>query len=200
MERRRCLGIRPKVAGCRLRGYHRPPTLPSFFKELGSGQPAAVVIDLARAPSHGREIAIVIRQRRSTRHLPLIFVGGEADKVARIRALLPDATYASWRGIAGALKWAIARPPEAPITHDSVFAAYAGIPLTKKLGIREGATVALVNAPRGFQAALGDLPEGVRLRVGRRDTADLTVWFVKRTGELATAVEAFASGSGSGPV
>jgi hypothetical protein len=43
-------------------------------------------------------------------------------------------------------------------------AGYSGTPLAKKLGIREGDTVALVGAPDGFEDELKGLPDGVELR------------------------------------
>ena len=53
--------------------------------------PGAVVLDLDRLPSHGREVGITLRGSKSTRHLPLIFAGGDPEKVERIRVELPDA-------------------------------------------------------------------------------------------------------------
>jgi hypothetical protein len=44
-----------------------------YFSELN---PDAVVIDLDRLPSHGRELGMSLRASRSTCHLPLIFAGG----------------------------------------------------------------------------------------------------------------------------
>ena len=35
---------------------------------------------------------------------------------------------------------------------------YSGTPLPQKLGLTPGATLVLLNAPRGFDAVLGDLP------------------------------------------
>lgn len=43
-------------------------------------------------------------------------------------------------------------------------AGYSGTPLWKKLGIKAGATVALVDAPDGMEHALAGHPEDVRLR------------------------------------
>jgi hypothetical protein len=39
-------------------------------------------------------------------------------------------------------------------------AGYSQTPLPKKLGIKEGHSVALAGAPGGFEATLGDLPPG----------------------------------------
>ena len=40
---------------------------------------------------------------------------------------------------------------------------YSGTPLPKKLGIKEGSTVAFSGAPDTFEAALGDLPGAVTI-------------------------------------
>ncbi len=42
-------------------------------------------------------------------------------------------------------------------------AGYSGTPLAKKLGIKEGFRVALINAPMNFQEELGSLPEEAML-------------------------------------
>lgn len=43
-------------------------------------------------------------------------------------------------------------------------AGYSGTPLAKKLGIREGATLVLVNAPDHYLSLVDPLPDGVRIR------------------------------------
>jgi hypothetical protein len=45
-------------------------------------------------------------------------------------------------------------------------AGYSGTPLPKKLGLKEGMTFAVVNAPDGYEAMLGGLPAGAK-RVAR---------------------------------
>ncbi len=42
-------------------------------------------------------------------------------------------------------------------------AGYSGTPLPQKLGIRRGHRVGLEGPPPGFEATLGEIPEGVRL-------------------------------------
>lgn len=42
-------------------------------------------------------------------------------------------------------------------------AGYSGTPLIKKLGIKEGFTIALINAPRNYNRTLGDMPANVRI-------------------------------------
>ena len=42
-------------------------------------------------------------------------------------------------------------------------AGYSGTPLVKKLGIKPGFSVRLVNSPRGYERTLGKLPNDVKL-------------------------------------
>lgn len=158
------------------------PTTREALKALGTDPPAAVVIDLARQPSHGREVAVWMRVNKTTRHIPIVFVEGAAEKVAAIRQLLPDATYAASGRVAGAVARAIAKPPRSPVTPASVFAGYSGTPLPKKLGVKRGAIVALVGAPAGFD--VGPLPEGAIARRGSAGHPDLVLWFTSSRRQL----------------
>jgi hypothetical protein len=63
-------------------------------------------------------------------------------------------------------------------------AGYSGTPLPKKLGIAEGAVVSFDAAPEGFDAVLGALPDGVRVRKTSRGQRDLVVSFVTRRSAL----------------
>ena len=56
-------------------------------------------------------------------------------------------------------------------------AGYSGTPLAKKLGIKEGHHVALVNAPDGFEALLEPLPDAVTVRRRLSGRPDVTVAF-----------------------
>jgi hypothetical protein len=66
-------------------------------------------------------------------------------------------------------------------------AGYSGTPLPAKLGIKPGARVALLGAPEGFDATLGELPDGAavvrRLGGARRD---VLVAFFTSAGELGS--------------
>ncbi|HLN04924.1 MAG TPA: DUF3052 domain-containing protein [Acidimicrobiales bacterium] len=70
-------------------------------------------------------------------------------------------------------------------------AGYSGTPLAKKLGIREGSTVALVGAPPSF--TIPHLPPGVDLRRSARGPTDVTLWFVKSATELASRIGEMAA-------
>ena len=92
-----------------------------------------------------------LRRYASTRPVPLVFAGGEDAQVARVRNLLPDATYVSWRGVAGGVKRAKAL--EKPVV-PSAMDAYSQTELEPKLGVRDGMTLLLLGAPDGFGEAL----------------------------------------------
>jgi hypothetical protein len=63
-------------------------------------------------------------------------------------------------------------------------AGYSGTPLARKLGIKEGHRVAFPAAPDGFQALLGDLPDGVSVSPRVRGPLDVIVFFTSRRAEL----------------
>lgn len=58
-------------------------------------------------------------------------------------------------------------------------AGYSGTPLTQKLGIKPGHRLALLDAPDGFDATLGALPDAVEVRRSARSQADVVVYFTK---------------------
>jgi CheY-like chemotaxis protein len=176
------------------------PGGPALFRELAQNPPAAVLIDLSRLPSQGRDIAMAIRKRKGTRYLPLVLVGGDPDKVARIRALLPDAVYTFWGEIGSALPKAIARPPRDPVVPVSVFDGYAGKALPDKLGIKAHLVLALVDAPQGFDRTLGGLPEGVVIRENTDTASDLTIWFVRSRKGLGQGMSQMAARTDVGPL
>lgn len=174
------------------------PFAGAFLSELRQDPPAAVVIDLSRLPSHGRDVAAAIRQSKSTRHIPIVFVDGEPAKVERIKELLPDAVYTSWSSIRAALRRAISRPPAKPVRTESTLAGYSGTPLAKKLGIKADYSVALIGAPEDFRTTLGQLPEGVEFRQQARGRCDLIVWFCKSRAELEKRVSRLGQRAGPG--
>lgn len=154
------------------------------LRALARRAPDVIVIDLGRRPSVGRDIAIHLRQRKATREIPVVFVGGEPEKVARIRGLLPDATFVEWRGIRGALRRA--RPPSRPVVPDAM-AGYAGAPLSRKLRIKPGSVVALLGAPPGFERRL---PRDARVRRQARGRADVILLFARSRRELVRRLPA----------
>src|SRR5512140_3811533 len=84
-----------------------PAFNPSVGRTIRGNPPHAFVIDLSRLPSHGREVAVALRGHKTTRPLPIVFTGGDPEKVAAIRTLLPDAAYSSLKGAGGAVRKAV---------------------------------------------------------------------------------------------
>jgi hypothetical protein len=168
------------------------------LRRLRAEPPDAMVIDLNRLPSQGRDVALGIRTYKATRHVPLVFVGGVPEKVARVRDLLPDAVYTTWREIDAALAEAIAHPPPDPVVPESLMAGYAGTPLPKKLGVKAGSTVALVDAPAGFEGTLGELPAGVRVHRATDESGDVTLWFVRSAAGLECGLQRMIPAAASG--
>jgi hypothetical protein len=75
-------------------------------------------------------------------------------------------------------------------------AGYSGTPLPRKLGIKPGARVAVIDAPAGFDAVLGELPPDVKVRSRLRGPLDVVVAFFlerraleRRIGALRAALD-----------
>lgn len=166
-----------------------PAVGPAFLRAVEELAPAAVVIDLDRVPSHGRDVALALRERKGTRHLPLVFGGGASEKVEKVRSQLPDASFAAWGEVAAALVDAVANPPATPVVPTSRMAGYAGTPLPQKLGIREGFVVGTRGAPASLAATLAPLPDGARLSRAVSARSDLALWFVRSQRDLDGGIE-----------
>jgi hypothetical protein len=72
-------------------------------------------------------------------------------------------------------------------------AGYSSTPLPKKLCIREGARVALVNAPADFESVLGALPEGAVFVTASRKGLDVVLLFARSRAELVRRFESLAA-------
>lgn len=57
-------------------------------------------------------------------------------------------------------------------------AGYSATPLPKKLGLRDGSRIALINAPAGFESALGKLPPDAQIVTRLTKPLDLVLLFV----------------------
>jgi CheY-like chemotaxis protein len=144
--------------------------------------PDLLLIDLDRLPSHGREIAGYFRRQKSTRQVPILFVSDDAGRLAGARKLIPDAEFAKWADIENAITKAIKNAPVSPAVPGTM-AGYSGTPLPKKLGIREGHSVALINAPDTFERKLTPLPADAQIS-DEANRASVAVLFVKSEAEL----------------
>lgn len=63
---------------------------------------------------------------------------------------------------------------------------YSGTPLGKKLGIKPGNTVCVINAPQGYVEAISPLPEGVTVLEGLETSSDIVHAFVHHMDQLAS--------------
>jgi CheY-like chemotaxis protein len=151
------------------------------LRQLRASPPDAVVIDLTRLPSHGREVARSLRGAKATRYLPLVFIDGEPEKVKATRALLPDATYTTWGRAKTAIEKAIAKPVKNPINPGDLM---SGKPAVAKLGVKTGNKVAVLASPKGFVDTLKPLPSKVTFTARPEPSADLFLCFARSTREL----------------
>lgn len=174
------------------------PFTTQSIRELNKQPPEAVLIDLSRLPSQGRDVAANLGQYESLRTVPFIFVGGEPEKVARIRKIFPDLTYADWPSIATSLKRAIDHAGIWKRISTSAFEAYRQVPLAKKLAITRDQITRLVSAPDDFETIIGALPPGAVLTRRPLRSPDLTIWFVKSRAELARKIPGKAKATGHG--
>lgn len=62
-------------------------------KRILGDPPAAAVIYLTRLPSHGRETAHALRSYKAGRAIPIVFVDGPEDKVAKVQEKVPEAIF-----------------------------------------------------------------------------------------------------------
>jgi hypothetical protein len=160
------------------------PRGPADLKALRERPPDAFVIDLDRRPSEGRSFGVMLRRYASTRPVPLIFAGGEEDQVARVRNLLPDATYVAWDAVDGVV--GRAQAPEKPVVPGTMD-AYSQTELEPKLGVRDATTVLLLGAPDGFARALR------RAQVVDSGPAQLVILFAPSLTDLERDFESAAA-------
>jgi CheY-like chemotaxis protein len=169
----------PLLDACRKSGLpvdYRDGDGGAVCRAVRANVPDVVVIDLARLPSHGREVAIWLRGRKSTRGVPIVFVGGEERKVAAIRELLPDAAYCGLGEVTSFVKRLLKAPRQAdPVKPTGIMERARGKSAIQKLGISPGSVVCVAEPPRNFPALLGDLPESVEFLEA---PAPITLWFV----------------------
>lgn len=163
---------------------------PGLSRILRASTPDAYVIDLSRRPSGGREVAMWLRSAKSTRHIPIVFVDGDPEKVDKLKQLLPDATYTTWPRLERALPKAIARPAADPVVPPS--SIYTGRSTIEKLGVKPGMQVCVINAPKGLAETWKPLPEAVRLTARASSESDLFIAFIRSRRELAAHLDSLA--------
>ncbi len=172
----------PLLEACRAAGHqveYEPDDWPATSRTIRRTLPEALVIDLSRMPARGRELAFAIRHTKYTRQIPLIFVDGEPEKVEAIRQHLPDAVFTSRKRVAAGIRAACRQIVANPVRPPSVMERYGTRSTAQKLGIKEGTSVALFDAPRDYASVLGDIPASVELLEDPEEVlCPVTLWFV----------------------
>ena len=107
-------------------------------RALRQNPPDVVVIDLSRLPSHGREIAVWMRSVKATRHIPIVFVNGEAEKVEKVREILPDAAFTTTARVRSAVAAACRKRVQDPVQPPTMMERFKTRTAAEKLGIKEG--------------------------------------------------------------
>ncbi|MGD0159859.1 MAG: hypothetical protein ABSB89_06130 [Candidatus Bathyarchaeia archaeon] len=166
---------------------------PKVLGELRNNPPAAVIIDLSRLPSQGRDMAINIRHAKATRNIPIIFVEGDPQKVSQIKTHVPEALYTDYNQIQRVMKEAVAHPPKVTLIPKDIFEPYKHTPVAKKLGIKPNSTLALINPPEGFTKTLGPLTQGVTIQEPPFHRSDLVIFFTKTQEDLQNRIVKTAS-------
>jgi hypothetical protein len=93
-----------KLAKARIEAACAPPTGPPATKFISGYAPDAIILDLGRLPSHSRWMAVALRRRKQSRHIPLVLTRGEPDKVAQTKSVIPDAVYTDWNSVVKVLR------------------------------------------------------------------------------------------------
>jgi len=160
----------------------------SSYREVRLSPPDAIVIDLSRMPSHGREVAVFLRGSKATRQVPIVFVGGEPAKIEGVRRVLPDAVYTPASRLRSALRSAIANPPAEPLKPSQMMDRYGSRTTAQKLGIAANSRVFVVDPPSGYVRAIGDLPEGAYFEEETAEGCKVVLWFVHGIAEFQAAL------------
>ncbi|MFI5203227.1 MAG: hypothetical protein ACHQF2_01935 [Flavobacteriales bacterium] len=59
----------------------------------GDSLPDIFVVSIDRLPSHGRQYVEWLWEAKKRQHIPVIFVGGQPDKIAQTKSKFPKAIY-----------------------------------------------------------------------------------------------------------
>ncbi len=73
-------------------------------RNIKANLPDVIVIYLSRLPSHGRETAEYLAGAKATRQVPIVFVGGEPQKVAEVKARVPTGIFSTEARLESVLK------------------------------------------------------------------------------------------------
>ena len=126
-----------------------------YFRDL---EPDAVVIDLDRLPSHGRELGLSLRASKSTSHLRLVYAGGMPQKIEIVRSAIPDAIFTPWdNGVAAAIERSMAQPAPLRLRSRELPKDTGAGSLERKLDIKSQTRFAIVSLHREEDPWLAEL-------------------------------------------
>src|ERR1022692_3204161 len=138
-----------RAARLRALGFDAAPYLSlgaKGFRGIRQDPPHAILIDLTRLPSYGKALGVLLRQQKSLGCIPLVFVEGDPDKTAQVRAVLPDAVYTTWAKAEAAIRRAIRNAPR------------AAMPPARSRHAPADQTLHSSGIPRGDAAPAGGVP------------------------------------------
>jgi hypothetical protein len=158
------------------------------YREVRNQPPDAIVIDLSRLPSHGKELGVFFRGSKATRHIPIVFVGGAPEKVEGVRRVLPDAAYTVLSRVRSTLREAIANPPANPLKPSQMMDRYGNRTTAQKLVIAKDSRVAVIDPPAGYAQAVGGLPDGACYEEDSISDCGVSLWFVHGIPEFHAAL------------
>jgi CheY-like chemotaxis protein len=166
--------------------YYPGEREPSPYAKVKELDPAAVVIDLSRSPTYGRYVGTEIRRHKGLRHIPIVFVDGDHERVQRTRALLPDAVYTKRSLLKEVL--ALLEPVSDPVVPSGT--VLSDRTTAEKLGIKTHARVALIRPPIDYARVIGVLPTGASLEEDPTEVLPLSLWFVSDSDEFLESLRA----------
>jgi hypothetical protein len=154
------------------------------FREIRAQPPDAILIDLSRAPSYGKALGALLRENKTLRTIPLIFLEGDPAKTKAVARVLPGALFTDLPNLRETL--ANCRPVENPAPPRPPRRTIAA-----KLGITD--TVALINQPEDCQIAL---PGGTQLTTPAK--AAVVLFWARNEAALSRELPALSKLAGKG--
>ncbi|HEX9745556.1 MAG TPA: hypothetical protein VGB30_09025 [bacterium] len=64
-------------------------------RDIKDNPPDVIVVYLTRLPSHGSRVGEHLQEVKKTRDIPVIYVGGEKEKVAQVKTRVPTARFST---------------------------------------------------------------------------------------------------------
>ncbi len=155
--------------------YDDCESTPELSRRIRQNPPDVIVIDISRSPSLGRSVAEWFHRTKALRDIPILFANGAQDKVAKLREVVPDAVCVDNKTLKATLgkvlksRSFVASPIVLPHVEKTT---------AQKLGIDKGGSVGVVDAPRGYLKALGELPDDAEVIEEPEAPPVTTLWFI----------------------